>query len=303
MYLYCKIMEYSLEKWHELCVGMEQFEEEFYSQFICDPEELTSEKLEASMKATRSKDVMLGEWVMKFANMYHRTKAFTQCSSSNIEELRGKVMENQEKVITLQGELLMSKDEQLAAVQTTVKNEMASVQTVVKAEIGSWSEVVQRNTSHRITQASLNEAVKTAVSEEDRSRNIMIFGKEDAGNEDVSQTVSEIFEDLGEKPLTIEVRRIGTVKTGKCRPIKVKLSSPEAVAHVLRRSRVLKSSEKNRSTFLVADRNREERDAYKKLVDQMRAKIAQEPNMYHFIKGGQITSVRRSRNGSHTTDK
>ena len=47
----------------------------------------------------------------------------------------------------------------------------------------------------------------------------MIFGKEDAENEDLAQTVSNIFEDLGEKPLIIEVRRIGTVKTDKCRPI------------------------------------------------------------------------------------
>ena len=135
---------------------------------------------------------------------------------------------------------------------------------------------------------------------EDRSRSIMLFGKEDIENEDISETVSEIFEDLGEKPLIVEVRRIGTVKTGKCRPIKVKLSNPEAVAHVLRKSRVLKSSVKNRSTFLVADRSREEREAYKKLVDQMREKIGQEPKMYHFIKGGQIASV--PRNSSHTTD-
>ena len=130
----------------------------------------------------------------------------------------------------------------------------------------------------------------------------MIFGKEDVVNEDLSQTVSEIFEDLGEKPQTIEFRRIGTARTGKCRPIKVKLSSAEAVAHVLRRARALKSSEKNRSTYIVADRNQEERDFFKKLVDQMKLKIKREPEMYHFIKGGQITSVRRSGNGSHTTN-
>jgi rubrerythrin len=285
-------MEFSMENWQELCVGMEEFEIEFYAQFTCDTDELTMDKLGSCMK-TRSGDVKLSEWVVKLAAMFSRTKAFTQSSARKIEELRGKVMENQEKVITLQDELLRSKDEQIAAVQTTVKNEMASVQTVVKAEIGSWSKVVKRNSSHPITQASLKEAVKSAVSEEDRSRNIMIFGKEDAEDEDLSQTVTEIFEDLGEKPHMIEFRRIGTAKTGRRRPIKVKLSSNDAVEHVLRRSRALKSSEKNKSTYIVADRSREERDSFKKLVDQMKLKIEREPKMYHFIKGGLITSVKR----------
>ena len=284
-----------MEKWQDACVGIEQFELEFYARFTCDPEDLTKEKLESCMK-TRRGEVHLSEWVVDFAAIYSRIKALTQSSARKIEELRGNVMENQEKVITLQDQLLKSKDEQLAAIQTTVKNEVASVQTLVKAEIGSWSDVVkrERSTSHpSITQASLKEAVKSAVSEEDRSRNIMIFGKEDAEDEDLSQTVSEIFEDLGEKPQLIEFRRVGTVKTGRCRPIKVKLSSNEAVAHVLRRSRALKCSVKNQSTYIVADRNREERDSFKKLVDQMKLKMEREPEMYHFIKEGQISSVKR----------
>ena len=65
------------------------------------------------------------------------------------------------------------------------------------------------------------------------------------------------------------------------------------MAHVLRRSRTLKTSEKNQSTYIVADRNREERDSFKKLVDQMKMKIKREPEMYHFIKGDQILSVKR----------
>ena len=291
-------MEFSVEKWNELCLEMDQLEDDFFSRFSCVPESLTSEK----MKSSTCTKVILGEWVLRFAKMYHRTKVLTVSSASKIEGLNANVIEKQEKVINLQEELLKSRDDQLSAVQTTVRNELASVQTVVKAEIGSWSEVVKRNTSPPITPASLKEAVKSAVSEEDRTRNIMIFGKEDVVNEDLSQTVSEIFEDLGEKPHTIEFRRVGTARTGKCRPIKVKLSSAEAVAHVLRRARALKSSEKHRSTYLVADRNQEERDFFKKLVDQMKLKIKREPEMYHFIKGGQITSVRRSGNGSHTTN-
>lgn len=282
-------MEFSVEKWHELCMAMERFEEEFYGRFSCDPEALTME----TIKSSRAREAILSEWVMKFADMYHRTKVYAVSSASKIEELRGKVTKRQEEVITLQDELLKSKDEQLSAVQRTVRNEMTSVQTAVKAELGSWSEVVKRTTTQAITPTSLIEAVKSAVCEEDKSRNIMIFGKPDVVCENLSQIVADIFEDVGEKPLTIDCRRIGAIRTGKCRPIKVKLASAEVVSHVLRKAKVLKSSEGNRSTYIVADRNQEERESYKKLIDQMKAKIKQEPGLYHFIKGGQIASTAR----------
>ena len=59
------------------------------------------------------------------------------------------------------------------------------------------------------------------------------------------------------------------------------------------KAKLLKSSEGNGSTYIVADRNQEERDAAKKLVDQMKVKMRQEPESYHFIKDGQIKSVPR----------
>lgn len=292
-----------MKKWQELIMDMTQFEEDFYSRFLCDPEAITLEKLESSSKATRSGagEMKLSEWIVKFAAVYDRMKVLTVASSSKIEELNANLMNKQEKVISLQEELLKNKDDQLATIQTIVRDEVASVQTVVKAEIGSWSEVVQRNTSQPITTASLKEAVKSVVSEDDRSRNIIIFGKEDVENEDLSQTVAAIFEDLGEKPRTVESRRIGASRPGKCRPIKVKLSTSDAVAHVLRRARVLKASEKNSSTYIAPDRNQEERQALKKLVDRMREKWDKDPENYHFIGAGQIASVkRRTGNGSHT---
>jgi hypothetical protein len=112
-----------------------------------------------------------------------------------------------------------------------------------------------------------------------------------------------ILEDIGEKPLLIDYRRVGTVKTGKNRPIKVKLSSAEAAFHVLSKSKLLKSSEENGSTYIVADRTQEERDAFKKLIDQMRVRMNQQPTLYHFIKDGQIKSVpRRAGNDSQIAD-
>ena len=64
----------------------------------------------------------------------------------------------------------------------------------------------------------------------------MIFGKEENENEDLCKTISEILEDVNEKPRLIEFRRVGSAKPGKSRPIKVKLSSSDAAMHALQES-------------------------------------------------------------------
>ena len=144
-----------------------------------------------------------------------------------------------------------------------------------------------------ITSNKIKEAVKSAVCEEDRSRNVLIFGKEDLEGEDLNSTVSEIFLDLEEKPQIIDCRRLGTARPGECRPIKVKLSCSDAVSCLMKKAKMLKSSERNKTTYLSEDRNKEERDLHKKLVALMKLKIKEEPEFYHFIKGGLVSSVRR----------
>ena len=101
-----------------------------------------------------------------------------------------------------------------------------------------------------------------------------------------------MLEDLNEKPRIIECRRIGKVQRGKPRPIKVfKLTSSDAVAHILRKAKVLKSSEQNKTTFIAPDRTAEERNVNRILVDEIKTKMKTEPGLYHFIRGGQIVSV------------
>ena len=193
-------------QWQELCAEMERFEEGFYSRFHCDPDSLTAEKI----KSSRCREALLSEWVIEFAKVYTKSKCLILTAATTMEELNSNLSKSQEKVIALQEDLIKIKDEQLAAVQTTVKNEVASVQSAVKSEISSWSKIVQQTNSLPITPTKLKEAVKSAVDEEDRSRNIMIFGKEENENEDLAQTISEIFEDMKEKPRVMECRRVGT---------------------------------------------------------------------------------------------
>jgi len=69
--------------------------------------------------------------------------------------------------------------------------------------------------------------VKSAVEEEDRSRNLVIFNKQEDVDENVEQAIAEVFEDMNERPRVIECRRLGKFQHGKARPIKVKLTSSD----------------------------------------------------------------------------
>ena len=277
-------------QWKGLLSDMEGFEEEFYAQFLCDPGALTAENI----KSGRSREALMSGWVLQFAKMYTQCKPLISSVAATVEELNSRLLKSQEKVIALQEDLIKIKDEQLASVQSTVREQVASVQTAVKSEISAWSDIVQKNAAPHITPTTLREAVRSFVVEEDRSRNIMIFGKEDSAKEELSRTVTEVFEDMAVKPRLIECRRVGTVKTGKSRPIKVKLSSSDAVFDVLLNAKVLKTSDRNRLTYVSPDRTEQERGAHKSLVVRMKEKMKNEPGLYHCIRGGRLTSVKRA---------
>ena len=108
--------------------------------------------------------------------------------------------------------------------------------------------------------------------------------------EEAESTVSEIFECLEEKPKIGDCYRLGGEKNGVTRPIKVTLSSSEAVSKVLSKAGRLKSVEQLSGVFLSPDRTAEERAARKKLVEQLKQKREAEPDLHHFIKNNVVFS-------------
>ena len=282
-----------MENCSELCTEMEEFDGEIFEQFKCEAGDLTKEKI----KAVNINRQCLLDVIIRFGEIYTKTKSFSRSAANKVEELTSRVMTGQEKIIALQGDLIAAKDEQLAHVRTAVKEEIASVQSVVQTEIrSSWSDVVAKGSSSSITTASaakLKEAVKSAVAEQDKSRNFMIFSKEEMPKEEIHETVAEILLDLNQKPQVVECMRVGNFEQGKPRPIKVKLASSDAVFNILRNAKCLKTSCKNKATFIGPDRSKEERAEHKKLVDKMKSMMRDEPEKYHFIRRGVITSVKK----------
>ena len=119
----------------------------------------------------------------------------------------------------------------------------------------------------------------------------MVFGMPEKENENVTEQVQEVFQQLGIKP-SMDAIRVGKPDKEKTkRPVKVTLSSSSVVSHILSQSRKLRQSEKFSSVFVRPDRSEEERVQNRLLVQELIKKRSNESGKRHFIKGGTIHSV------------
>ena len=164
------------------------------------------------------------------------------------------------------------------------------MKNTVDTEMKTWAGVVAESCSNiTVTPLDLKEAVKTAVSEEDRSRNFIVYGAEDKVDE--KQMLTAIFHQIDTQPEFVEHYRIGTSQDG---PIKVKLRRPGAVRDVLTNAKKLKGHDTLGSIFISPDRSVEERVAHKQLIEEMKKKREEDPTKYYFIRRGAVCFAERT---------
>ena len=222
----------------------------------------------------------LANLVMSVVGVLGTTKCTLRSAAVTMEQLKSEQIGNQKTLLKLQNELIQSKDEQVKAVQTTVKS-----------EIQSFSDVVKQGCGDKITTTKLKAVVRSAVQSDDRKRAVMLFGLEEAANEEVRREVDELLGAtcLVGKPAISDCYRVGAVKQGTARPVKVLFQSSDAAARVLRSATTLKDSRYSR-VYITPDRTREEREERKTLVNAMKEKISSEPQRYHYIRDGVVCS-------------
>ncbi len=228
--------------------------------------------------------------------LVYRQTSFIANLRDEVEVMKSETISCQASVIRLQQDLISEKDVQLDAIQSAVKD---SVETAV---IKSYSEAAQTNLtpdksasiSTLLSQQSLKSVVKHVVEEEDRNRNLMLFGlcEDKHEGEQLNRKVSAVFEELGEKP-KFDAIRLGKKSTGSKtpRPVKVSLTSSASVQQLLVKARGLRQSTSHRTVFITPDRCIEERAEHKQLVQDLRQKRKEEPEKRHYLKGGVICSV------------
>ena len=136
------------------------------------------------------KRAMKDTLALLFAESYH----FVRFQAEKMRQLKDELsstksllIENQKWVISLQEQLISCKDKQLEGVETVVKS---SVESNLKEQFKSYSEAAAENvmvcqSDSLADPAMLKKVVKSVVHEEDRSRNVVIFGLSEKTGENI----------------------------------------------------------------------------------------------------------------------
>jgi hypothetical protein len=255
------------------------------------PVDVTSAACRHAMKETL---------VLLFTESYHLVRFQHEKMKQLKAELsstKSALIENQKWVISLQEKVMDCKEKQLEAIQTAVKT---TVEDSVKEQFQSYSDAVQENVmvcqpqTETVAPEVLKQVVQAVVQQEDRSRNLMVFGLSEKENEDITEQVQQVFQEIGIKPAIMEVSRVGkSSKEKKKRPVKVILSSSSVAFQILSQARRLRESEDFSSVFVRPDRSEEERSQNRLLVQELIKKRRDEPGKRHFIRGGTLHSVEK----------
>ena len=198
-----------------------------------------------------------------------------------IGELQEEKIDDQAKILELQRDLIVRRD-----------NEMKAVHTTVQTEMKSYSSIVAKNCSAALAPKKIEAAVRRVSDQDDRSKNVIIYGVEETANEMLKAKVETVLTEIGEKPVVRDCCRVGVKKTDVTtpRPIKFSLSNSEHVQQVLRSAKQLHAKEGYRSVYICPDRTAEERRAYKKLVELLKEKRKTESDRTHYIRNNKVVS-------------
>ncbi len=114
-------------------------------------------ELDKAMLMKQNKEI-LATLLINVSGVVSQSKAVLRAAAARFDELSSDQVANQKRLIQMQDKLLMTKSEQVEAVQATVKTEMKS-----------YCDVVKQTCSERMTPKKLQKAVKIAVKKDDRS--------------------------------------------------------------------------------------------------------------------------------------
>ena len=213
----------------------------------------------------------------------------TDCNIKRIDELQREKIEDQNEIIRLKDKVIEKKSDELKEVKSTVQT-----------EIKSFSSIVKKNIPSTVTRKTIEAAVKSVCDQEDRSKNVIIYGIEESISEVLTDEVGKVLEEIDERPVMRDCVRVGVKRSGdtRPRPIKFSLSNSDHVAQVLRSAKRLHTKEGFKSVYICPDRTVQERKSFKILLDQLREKRKSEPNRTHFIRNNRIVSSDRNSDSS-----
>ena len=224
------------------------------------------------------KDPLIDHTV-KLSKLLKSSYVLLKNAAADLDSLKCEQLRNQARLIQVQENLNAKNSVQLDSVQKTVDEKLTT-----------WSSVVAKNSEKKITQKEVKNAVKLAINEQDRERNVIMFNvKEreitDKNDHHDGQLAFKIMQRAGlpESDGQFDCERIGTPDSSRNRPLKLSFSSKSTAFELLVKSKNLKDDDRYSNVFIVPDRSREERAEHKKLVEQLRAKRIENPDKKFYI--------------------
>ena len=170
-------------------------------------------------------------------------------AARDVGELKDEKISEQKKIIQLQDQLICKHEENLQSVKKTVESELRS-----------YSSIVEKSCTEALKPQKLAAVVKTVTDKEDRSGNIIVFGLPEEKNEVVEDKVTQILEQLAEKPKIMSCGRIGQQKPSAARPVRFSVNNSGIVFQILQKVKMLKDIEGYKSIYLCPDRTIKERE-------------------------------------------
>ena len=247
---------------------------------MCGADDTRNLLPEAFNKPSISK-AQLAEWLFSAVYLIDRcSQPLMACASREINDLKSDRIEEQKTMIKLQSEVISKKNEEIDSVKKTVNDELKS-----------YSSVLQNTCSTALAPKNIVSAVKKVNAEEDRSKNLVVFGVTEEDGESVKSKVSDLLEQLDEKPLILDSTRIGQRKAGSTRPIKFRVKSSETAFQLLRKAKRLKDIDGCKAIYIAPDRTLDERICRKKLVCELREKRQSDPSSHYLIRKGEIVKL------------
>ena len=223
----------------------------------------------------------LAEWLFSAIYLLDRCCLPLMSSArSRIEDLQEEKIADQKEVIELQKKLISKKDGELGHVSKTVEDGLKS-----------YSSVLQQSCTTALSPKNIATAVKKIAKEDDRSKEVVVFGVDEETGEHPASKVAGILEQLEEKPLITGCRRIGQRVTGSTRPLIFSVKSTDIVYQILKKAKRLKDIDGFRTVYISPNRSLDERISRQKLVVELKKKRSENPNSRHFIRKGEIVKA------------
>ena len=246
----------------------------------------------------------LAEWletVCCLMSQYCSPLLAAACDSSNVvSKLKDEKIADAAKIIELQEKLLSKQEEDMMKITELQDklvekkdNEMGTMKSAAEKEIKMFSSLMKNTCKNAFAPKKIQAAVKRVAVEEDRGKNLMIFGLPET-DENLEAIVSGILSNhLNEKPKIISCELVGRDATERVKPVKLTFSSQDQARIILSKSKLLRTVEGFNSIYISPDRTLGERTAYKKIVYQLLSKRTAEPGKVHVIKNFRIVSFEK----------